>query len=87
MKQIIVPGLLFIVSSILSITFLELAFASFLLGGLIFITAAIRKRRETQAQNMGIGDKVLLRSGLVLMLAPILTIAFVFAGMSGLFGK
>jgi hypothetical protein len=85
MKQVVVPALLFIVSAFLSLSVIHLAFASFIVGAAISVLAIVRTRRAASLENPKSGSGLLIRSGVVLMVAPILTVALVVAGMSGLF--
>jgi len=85
MKQVVVPVLLFIVSAFLSLSVIHLAFASFILGAAITVLAIVRTRRAASLENQKSGSGLLLRSGAVLMVAPILMVVLAVAGMSGLF--
>lgn len=85
MKRIVVLLLLFIASAFLSLSLMPLAFVSFIVGAAITILAVVRARRAASLENTNSGSGLLLRSGVVLMIAPILTVAVVMAAMSGLF--
>ncbi len=80
MKNILVPAILFIVSAFLSISFKSFIYISLVLGLVLYI-----KSRMNKKQNDGAESTLLARSGISLIVAPIITVAFVFAGMKGLF--
>ena len=84
MKQVLIPALLFIVSAFLSLSVIHLAFASFILGAAFTVVAMVRVKRVALSEATD-GGSILLRSGVVLMVAPVLTVALVVAGMSGFF--
>lgn len=84
MKQVLIPALLFVVSAFLSLSVIHLAFASFILGAAISVVAKVRAKRVALSEATN-GGSVLLRSGVVLMVAPVLAVALVVAGMSGFF--
>jgi len=84
MKQVLIPAHLFIVSAFLSLSVIHLAFASLILGAAITVFAVVRAKRAARSEAPD-GGTVLLRSGVVLMVAPVLTVALAVAGMSGYF--
>ncbi len=86
MNQIIVPVLLFIISAVLTFTVLESALVFIVLGAVITIIAIIRNLHKPKTEKIKGGSATLLRSGLALMLAPIITAVFVLARMFGWFG-
>lgn len=87
MKQVVVPLLLFVVSAFLSLSAIQMAYVSFLVGAAISILALARSKRAAISDNKRNSSSTLLISGAVLMIAPILTVLLVMAGMSGLFSK
>jgi hypothetical protein len=80
-----VPMLLFVVSAILSLTALPLALASFVFGAVLTVFALLRRKHNALTENAKGSSKLLLISGIVLMVAPIVTVLLTIAGMSGLF--
>ena len=84
MKQVLIPALLFIVSAFLSPIVIHLAFVSFTIGAVISVVAIVRAKRVAPSGATD-GGNILLRSGVVLMVAPILTVVLVVAGMSDFF--
>jgi len=85
MKQVVVPVLLFVVSAFLSLSVIYLAIASFIVGVVITVLEVVREKRNVYSDTTKNESGVLLRSGVVLMVAPVLTVALVVAGMSGFF--
>ena len=85
MKQVMVPMLLFVVSAFLSLSAIYLAIASFIVGAVISVLGVVRQKRDVSSDTTKDRSSVLLRSGVVLMAAPILTVVLVMAGMSGFF--
>lgn len=85
MKQVVVPMLLFVVSAFLSLSAIYLAIASFIVGAVISVLGVVHEKRDVSSDTTKDRSGVLLRSGVVLMAAPILTVVLVMAGMSGFF--
>jgi DNA integrity scanning protein DisA with diadenylate cyclase activity len=83
MKNVVVPVLLFVVSAFLSLTVIYLAFASFIAGAVIAALAVVRTKRGSSLKEKNGGSSLLLRSGVVLMLAPLVTVLLAVAGMFG----
>ncbi len=79
MKNTIIPVILFIISVLLSVSFVPAIFISLAIGILLYVKSRIHKNKY------GEKNVFLARSSISLMLAPIITFAFVVAGMSGLF--
>ena len=76
MKNIIIPIILFIISAFLSAIFFPFIFISVLIG----IYLHIKNLKNNRNKNI-----LLTRSSLSLIIAPLISVALVTAGMSGLF--
>ena len=83
-KNIAVPIALFFLSALLTVMFHP---AVLLLAGAVVCVIAVLKYRSRKVIELKLGATLLFRSGLAVVAGAIVTVAFVFAAMSGLFAR
>lgn len=79
-KDIFIPIILFVLSSLLTLIILPATAVSLIVGVLILAATFIRKRHVVSP------NRLMLRSGLALVVGPALTFGMVFLGMGGYLG-
>ncbi len=78
MKEIAIPIILFIISAFLTLMSFPLIFILILIGIILYIKSRVNKNNEKKYV-------LLARSGLSLIISPIITASLAMAGMAGLF--
>lgn len=92
-RIIVVPTLLFLASCLLCLVASPAIPVSFVIGVALCVAAFVRKKRLINSTKEQATDRLLtrdsltlaMRSGLALVLAPLVIVLFVFAGMTGFF--
>ena len=85
MKNLIVLVLLFLGSAVASLMALPLAAASVIAGAVMVALAIFRPKPALVGGQNAAPSRLLLISGIALLVGPILTVAVVVAGMAGAF--
>jgi heme/copper-type cytochrome/quinol oxidase subunit 2 len=83
-KNVAIPIALLFLSALLSLMFNPVAL---LVGGAVLCIVAALRYRAGKVSESKLGTNVLFRSGLAVIAGAIVAVAFVFAAMSGQFGK
>jgi hypothetical protein len=83
-KNVGVPIALFFLSVCLTLMFNPVALLVF---GVVICVVAVLKYRARKVAESKLGTNLLFRSGLAVIAGAIVAVVFVFAAMSGLFGK
>lgn len=85
MKKVIAPTLVFILSALLTLLFIQVGLISFIVGASATSIAHFRTRGHDPSQATQQSYVSLYRSGIALMAAPVIAALAVVAGMSGIF--
>jgi heme/copper-type cytochrome/quinol oxidase subunit 2 len=83
-KNVGIPIALFFLSVFLTLMFNPVALLVF---GVVICVVAVLKYRAGKVSESKLGTNLLFRSGLAVIAGAIVAVVFVFAAMSGLFGK
>jgi hypothetical protein len=94
-KKVVILTMLFMLNAFSSLMAIPLAGLSLIAGVLICGNAILKRKTQNEevlksqisAINNRLINNFLFQSGLVLTITPIITVALVIAGMSGLFTK
>lgn len=83
-KNVAIPIALLLLSALLTLMFNPVAL---LVVGVVICVVAVLKYRTRKVSEAKLGANLLFRSGLAVIAGAIVAVVFVFAAMSGLFGK
>ncbi|HWR75818.1 MAG TPA: hypothetical protein VN283_01240 [Thiobacillus sp.] len=83
-KNVAIPIALLFLSALLTLMFNPVAL---LVVGAVICVVAVLKYRASKVSESKLGANLLFRSGLAVIAGAIVAVVFVFAAMSGLFGK
>lgn len=83
-RNLVIPIALLLLSALLTLMFNPVAL---LVVGVVICVVAVLKYRALKVTESKLGGNLLFRSGLAVITGAIVAVAFVFAAMSGLFGK
>ena len=89
-RMVLLPVFLFVTSALLAVMSLHAAWLSLIVGVALCAYTLVQSRRaavQTPGPQVLKTGSATLRAGIALVAAPVLTVLFALAAMSGLFGR